>query len=109
MSLLHEPDFGVVIDTVPGQVTIRPRGELDLASLPAFTDAVREAEETGVPCVVVDLRELAFIDSSGVTELLRATDRGRTNGHRLEFLRAAGPVETTLRVMGVAELLPRAA
>lgn len=42
-------------------------------------------------------------------ELLRATDRGRTNGHKLGFLRTEDAVEQTLRVMAVSELLPRAA
>lgn len=109
MSIAEEAPFELAVDESPDAVTIRVRGELDLATVPGFAEAVREAEDTGVKRLLIDLRELLFIDSSGVGELLRATDRGRTNGHRLGFLRVDGPVEQTLRVMGVSELLPRTA
>lgn len=109
MSIAEDLPFELSVDAVPGQVTLRLRGELDLASLPGFTDAVREAESSGATRVLIDLRELRFIDSSGVSELLRATDRGRRNGHALAILRREGPVEQTLKLMGVADLLPRAA
>ena len=109
MSIAEEAPFELSVDAAPGQVTIRVRGELDLSTLPGFAEAVVEAEASGADRVLIDLRELAFIDSSGVGELLRATDRGRRNGHALVFLRTDGAVEQTLRVMGVADLLPRAA
>ena len=109
MSITDDLPFELSVDAIPGQVTIRLRGELDLATLPGFAEAIREAEDSGAPRVLVDLRELQFIDSSGVGELLRAADRSRQNGHVVQLIRNDGPVEQTLKMMGVADLLPRAA
>jgi anti-sigma B factor antagonist len=109
MSIAEDAPFELAVDAAPGQITIRLRGELDLATVPGFAEAVREAEGSGVLRVLIDLRELRFIDSSGVGELLRTADRANRNGHSVELLRSEGPVEQTFRMMGVADMLPRAA
>jgi len=88
---------------------VRLRGELDLSTRPDLLSAVESAEQTGLPVVEVDLRELTFIDSTGIGTLLAVTDRGRRQGHRVEFVVAGGPVDRALRISGVANLLPRAA
>jgi anti-sigma B factor antagonist len=51
------------------------RGELDVATVPRFRAALDEALAEGVSGIVVDLREVTFIDSTGVATLLNALRR----------------------------------
>jgi anti-anti-sigma factor len=57
-------------------------GELDLANIETAATTVREALK-GRKAVVVDLSQLAFIDSTGVAMLVTAIQEG---GDRLSFL-----------------------
>jgi anti-anti-sigma factor len=52
------------------------RGELDVATVPEFRDALNAlAEDEAVACIVVDLVEVTFIDSTGLMTLLNALRR----------------------------------
>jgi stage II sporulation protein AA (anti-sigma F factor antagonist) len=67
-----------------GQATLRVAGELDLVSGEALDLAIRDAEESDAARIVVDLRELSFIDSTGLSVLLAA--RRRSSDGRLRFV-----------------------
>ncbi len=54
--------FGV--DDVGGCVVVSAVGEVDLATSPGFSDAVKVAVECGSP-IIVDLSEVTFVDSTG--------------------------------------------
>jgi anti-anti-sigma factor len=74
------------------------RGELDLGTAPQFRDRLADAERDS-KFVIVDLRSVTFIDSSGVGELLGAHQRARRQGRRLVVLRGEGtPVAEVLRI-----------
>jgi anti-sigma B factor antagonist len=52
------------------------RGELDVATVPAFRDALNPlADDETVECICVDLVEVTFIDSTGLMTLLNALRR----------------------------------
>jgi len=66
-----------------GRFQVRPRpdgdrvivavsGELDIASVGSLKEALDELRGAGWSSVVLDLRELSFIDSSGLSLLLQA-------------------------------------
>lgn len=67
------------VETVPGNgvaPVVALRGELDVATVPKFRDALNPlAEDDSVQCVVVDLVEVTFIDSTGLMTLLNALRR----------------------------------
>jgi anti-sigma B factor antagonist len=48
------------------------RGELDLATVPAFEQGLEEALEGDIRQVVIDLGQVTFIDSTGIMALLSA-------------------------------------
>jgi anti-sigma B factor antagonist len=100
--------FDASLELAPDRVTVRLRGEVDLFTQRALSGALTDAAATGRPVVQIDMRELTFIDSTGISALLRAADAGRTGGHVVEFVRSEGPVERTLRIAGVDRLLPLA-
>jgi anti-sigma B factor antagonist len=60
-------------------------GELDLSSADQLEEAIRQAELGGAAEIVVDLGDLEFMDSTGLSVLLSAHDRSRDDGQRLSF------------------------
>lgn len=101
--------FDVALEIAPHEVTLTLSGELDLFTLPRLQQALAAAEAGDAPRVVVDLRNLSFIDSAGVVALIRATERAAQRGRSVETRRGPGLVERTVGMMGVRDLLPVAA
>src|SRR5262245_9509634 len=96
MNLLP-PEFGVVRSG--GSVAVR--GELDLAVEAQFTIAIDEALKVPAPALVVDLRELDFMDSCGIRCLVKAELACRAQGRRLVLVRPSAAVLRPLEVSGV--------
>jgi anti-sigma B factor antagonist len=67
------------------------RGELDLSTVPKVEQALRQLETDGTPVVILDLRGLTFLDSSGLRLILDADTRARRDDRRL--LVVPGPPE----------------
>jgi anti-sigma B factor antagonist len=78
-----------------GATWVRVAGELDLATSPQLQRAVEEAR-LGARLVVLDLRELAFIDGSGVHAILDAARQARAEGRRLMLVRGPAQVDLVL-------------
>lgn len=77
-------------------------GDLDLASLDGFVEAVGAAEEAAR--LVIDLTRVRFIDSSGIHGVVRA--RGARREHGLELIVAPdSPVARVLEMSGLTEEL----
>jgi anti-sigma B factor antagonist len=76
------------------------RGELDLATAPRLVQALAATGDD----VVLDLRDLTFMDSTGVRVLLEAAE-GAGPGLRM-ILPAGGDVRVTIDETGIAPLLP---
>jgi anti-sigma B factor antagonist len=83
-----------------GTCRIALRGELDLGTAEQLEQALEDAGDD----ILLDLRGLTFMDSTGVRVLLEAAEHG---GRRLRIL---GPVDGDARVTieetGIAPLLP---
>jgi anti-anti-sigma factor len=74
-------------------------GELDIATTPQLERALREAQ-VQARLVVLDLRELAFIDNFGVHAIVNAGIRARQVGHRLFLLRGSPGVDRVFTLTG---------
>ena len=80
---------------------VKLRGELDLATAPAVEAEILVALMNGHRLVVVDMGELTFIDSSGISTLLRLEARARPDSGRLVFRRGTAAVQRVLGLCGV--------
>jgi anti-anti-sigma factor len=80
-------------------------GELDLASAGELEDGLKQLESTGPELIVLDLRELQFMDSTGLRAVLAADARARDRGGRLIVVRPPGEVERVLQVTRMDEHL----
>ncbi len=92
-------DLDVVRDD-HGNSRLTLRGELDLATVPRLEQALAEAGDD----VVLDLRGLTFMDSTGVRVLLEAAE-GHGPGLRM-IAPERGEVRVTIEETGIAPLLP---
>ncbi len=85
---------------------IRLAGELDLANAKALDAELSEALADGQCQVLVDMRELTFIDSTGIAIVVAALSQAG-DGKRLRFIPSSAPaVSRVLSLTGVAERLP---
>ena len=94
--------FSVTVQRVgTAAVHVTVRGALDNAHAYRFDDAIRRLERDNLRCLIVDLRELDFVDATGIARLLAARRRARLNGHRLLLVRGS---QTVQRIFAFAAL-----
>jgi anti-anti-sigma factor len=87
-----------------GATRIALAGELDMAAAPAFR-AELERALTEQARVIVDLRSLDFMDSSGMHALAGADARARAAGTRLVIEHPTSAVLRMLELTGMVEVL----
>lgn len=81
-------------------VWVRLEGELDVATAPQVEEALLRGAASAPRLVVVDLRELVFMDSFGVRAIVEASARARAAKRRLILLRGAPQVERMFELTG---------
>jgi len=103
-SLDSTPSFDVVVERRDGRLTAAPTGELDLATAPRLIAALRAHDDYDQ--LVIDLRGLSFMDSSGLRLLVAETDRAQQEGYELSLVRGGPEVGRLLRLTRLDERLP---
>jgi len=102
--LEHEPEAAPLRLTVShqyGGLRIAVAGELDLATVGQLDEVVDGALRDATHTVVLDLRELDFMDSTGIGALLRAQQRLRATGRHLVLVKSPStPIAQILAVTG---------
>jgi len=82
-----------------GIVEIAAAGELDLATSELLREAVDVCcERNGVSAVIVDLRDLTFIDSTGLRALWHARERAQSIGAELILRAPSAAVQHLLKI-----------
>jgi anti-sigma B factor antagonist len=104
----HRPQpFAVDVQRRDDVAFVRPQGELDLAtveSLRAALDGIENAER-----LVLDLRGLTFLDSTGLRLLVTLHQRSHRDGFQLTLIAPAGPADRAIELSGLDQVLPFAA
>ena len=90
-------------DTV--QVHLVVRGDLDLYQAPQFDDALVEVEGEKWPTIVLDLRELDFLDSMALRLIMRTQARAQQDGRRLVIVRGPAFLDRVLELSGLRDHL----
>ncbi|HEX7166421.1 MAG TPA: STAS domain-containing protein [Acidimicrobiales bacterium] len=96
-------DFRVLTAIDGGVAVLRVTGELDAATAPTLDEYVRrvEAEQQVLDEIVVDIGDVTFIDSSGLSVLVAAHKRLRREDTGLVV---ANPSSQARRVFEIAGL-----
>jgi anti-anti-sigma factor len=81
------------------------RGELDISSAPVLEEALGRLEAGRPSLLVIDLRGLEFMDSTGLRTLVSADQRAREAGRRLAIVRGPEAVDRIFNVTRLDERL----
>jgi len=110
------PEISRLVITVQNQFQVEVRrngaaavvavsGELDLASGPELEAELDQLTGPGLQLVVIDLRGLDFMDSTGLSILVRAHQRLAGEGCEMGLVKGSQQVQRLLDLTGVAERL----
>jgi anti-sigma B factor antagonist len=90
----------------PEHTVLRVTGDLDLETAPQMLAAIEPYLAAGAEPLVLDLCELAFIDSSGLSALIRVNQRMAAADRPLTILSPAPPVAKVFEITGLDQVLP---
>ncbi|HEV7918848.1 MAG TPA: STAS domain-containing protein [Solirubrobacterales bacterium] len=90
--------FNVTTEVTPGRMTARLEGELDIATADTLATALDGLNVKAGDQLVVDMREVEFMDSTGLRVLITANRHAISNKHRLILVTGDSPAERVLRL-----------
>lgn len=97
--------FTARVESRNGVTIIAMGGELDMASVPTLREHLTQVEGDSPGVILADLRDLSFIDSSGLGALLEANKRSELNGHRFFTVGASTTARRLFQITGTEHLL----
>lgn len=100
------PSFDIQVVRNGASTRLAPVGELDIATTPALERAITEATREAGTALVLDLRELTFMDSSGLRTLAQTNARAESNGFTLSIWRGPPQIDRVLQISGLEAMLP---
>jgi len=101
-----EPDWQLTLDQQPDRTVVRVTGDLDLETAPELLSRTDGILAAGPGAVVVDLSGLAFIDSSGLSALIRMNQRMVGSGRPFEIISPPRAVAKAFEITGLDQVLP---
>jgi anti-anti-sigma factor len=101
------PDQGLSVGSEEreGIYRISLQGELDVSTAPQFNSALADPRIRNCHTLVVDLSELTFMDSTGLSAVLVGEMHARTRGQRFAVVRGPRHVQELFRLTGVDHFL----
>jgi anti-sigma B factor antagonist len=100
-----QSNFSVDVHDGEQAVLIEVSGELDLASSPELERELERGTASEAELLIIDLRKLEFMDSTGLSVLVRAHQKATQSGKRFAIVKGPQQVERLLSLTGVAERL----
>jgi anti-sigma B factor antagonist len=97
--------FTAQVESSRGAKRIALSGELDIGTVPILEEHLVRAEAEGVAAIVIDLRELTFVETMGLRVFLAARERAEANGRQLLLVGANAPVRRVFELTGKVSLL----
>ena len=98
-------EFLTKLDRTGQIATVALRGEVDVLTLDQVRVVLAEALAAAPREVVVDLTDLAFIDSTGLGALVFGFQRARDAGIGFRLAHASRPVRQILVLSGLLEVV----
>lgn len=99
----HHIDLDVETDE-QGRTVLVARGDVDLQTAPRLRDRVEDLAAPG-ETLVIDLRQVTFMDSPGLGTLVYCDRLQRERGSRLVLKSPTGPVRELLDMVQIANVI----
>ncbi|WP_405014570.1 STAS domain-containing protein [Kitasatospora sp. NBC_01539] len=107
LDLPFEPGrHAIAVSRRGGRVVVGFRGSLDQSTAPTLRETVISELAKGPELVVVDLSDVDFWDSCGMSAVLVAYKRCRANGTALGLAGLRGSAETSYRATHLDSVIP---
>jgi anti-sigma B factor antagonist len=107
LPAVNSSPFGVTIEQRDDAVHLKLSGELDISTAQLLEDDLHRVEAERPELIVLDLRELAFMDSTGLRLLIMADARAKEEGRRLAIGRGNEMIQRVLHLTRLDERLAR--
>jgi anti-sigma B factor antagonist len=110
MSATQDHDVGAQfhLDVEPERDVVRvcPSGEVDLVTADRVSAQVEDLVSVGFTRIVVDLRAVTFLDSTGIRLLLELQQSACADGWQLAVIEGPRDVQRVFEIAGVTSMLP---
>jgi anti-sigma B factor antagonist len=97
--------FHCAVEPRRDAVYVRPIGEIDLLTAPLVDEKLIELTDAGFEHVVLDLRRLDFLDSSGLRLILAWHDKARQGRFTFSLIRGQSSVQRLFELTATDQLL----
>lgn len=105
--MLTPPPYLLVSATreaLPEATVLRLEGEIDLNTAPILEDGLTAALQRGEH-VIVDMKDVRYIDASIYQVLARVHERRRTPHQRLVLVELSPSIQETVRILGLQRVV----
>ena len=102
------PGLEMQLEEQGDRVLVRAWGEIDFGSASTFEVELRRAIKANAHGVMLDLRGVTFIDSTGLQVLASAATMAQARRRELTLLDASPQVQHVIEMSGLQDLLPLA-
>jgi anti-anti-sigma factor len=92
--------FDIDTELDGGTLRVRVSGEVDMGTVPLLREAV-EDHPGDWKIIAMDMSDVAFMDSSGLQELVRLSNRARERLFEFVIIRPSLPVTRLLQLTGL--------
>jgi anti-anti-sigma factor len=99
------PPFGLAEEPLAGGLVLTVSGELDLATAPELRKRLETAIDSGTTRIVVDLRDVTFMDSIGLAAVVHARSRLHATGHLALVTTPGSYAQLVLEITGMPQAL----
>jgi len=96
-------EFSLQAERIGAVMHLRPRGDFDLIAAWQVEKALRDVDARDTREIVVDLRELTFIDSTGLQTITRGAQRAREQAMEFTIVRAPSEMDRVFELTGTYE------
>jgi anti-anti-sigma factor len=101
---MHPTEFNVVVRREGAALVVAPEGELDMATVDSLREAL-EGDRGDAPILVLDLRGLGFLDTSGLQLVFEQQRRAEQEGFSFVLVRGQRHVQRLFEIAGMNDRL----
>jgi anti-sigma B factor antagonist len=98
--------FSIDVEPERDIVRVCPRGDVDLATVGQLREQIEELIAAGFVRVLLDLRGVTFLDSTGLRLVLELYRTSRADGWDLRIIEGPDELQRVFDVTGLRPLLP---
>jgi len=97
--------FRVEVQKTEHATVLVVSGELDLAASPEFEEILEQFDGAGPEMLILDLREVEFMDSAGLATVVKAHQSAHTVGRPFGVVNGSAQVRRLMNLTGMDERL----